>query len=72
MDRRDDELLARQLRGVAPPRNDGLVGLTVVTVFFAGLSLGAYVFAPHQDAPVPHDAVAVMSVPGDSPATVQR
>jgi len=47
MEQRDDELLAKQLRGVSPLRNDGLVGLTVVTVFFVGVSIGGYVFAPH-------------------------
>ena len=41
MDRHDHELLAKQLRGVSPPRHDGIVALTVVAVFLVGIAFGA-------------------------------
>jgi len=72
MDQRDDDLLAKQLQGIGPPRNDGLVGLTVVTVFFVGLSIGAYVFAPHGERVAPHDAVAEITMSTGAPPAVQR
>ncbi len=47
MDRRDWELLGKQLRGSAPSRrNDGATALTVVAVFFAGMIIGGIFFAP--------------------------
>lgn len=70
MDRRDDELLAKQMSHVAPPRNDGLVGLTVVSVFIAGLILGGIVATPKHAPRPPHDAFAAIS--SDAPATVAR
>jgi hypothetical protein len=70
MDRRDDELLAKQMHGMVPPRNDGLVGLTVAAVFLIGLFLGATVFAPKTPAPPSHDVFAAYST--RAPATVQR
>ena len=43
MDRRDDELLAKQMRAISPPHN--AVGLALLAVFAAGLMLGAVLFA---------------------------
>ena len=72
MDRRDRKLLATQLQTISPPSNDGLLGLTVVTVFFAGLALGGLLFAqPGERAqPAPQHAMAVL--PDGAPATTLR
>ncbi|HZT27719.1 MAG TPA: hypothetical protein VFA57_18670 [Pseudolabrys sp.] len=68
MTRRDDELLARQMRGITSG-NEGLIGLTVLAVFVAGLAIGGIVFAPSPTRTPPHDAVAAVS---SAPTTVQR
>jgi len=70
MDRRDQELLDKQLRTVSPPRNDGLLGLAGVAVFVLGLLIGASLFAPPKPQTAPHDAMAQMSL--GAPATVDR
>ena len=73
MGRRDEELLAKQMRSVAPPRNDALVGLTVAAVFFVDFVLGGSFFAPRVDpgapAPPPQDVAAYSS---GAPTTIQR
>jgi hypothetical protein len=69
MNRRDEELLDKQLRSIAPPRNDAVVGLVGVAVFIAGLTLGAYLAGP-SETPAPHDALAALSL-GVQP-TAQR
>ena len=47
MDRRDWELLDKQLQGSDPSRrNDGVPILTVVAVFFSGMIIGGILFAP--------------------------
>ena len=40
MEQRDWELLDKQVWGLRPPRNDGVIVLTVVAMFFAGMILG--------------------------------
>jgi hypothetical protein len=55
MDRRDQELLDRQLRHVQiAPRNDGVLMLALLAVFFTGMAVGgffyAYAGAPMQTA----------------------
>ena len=46
MDRRDQELLDKQLRTVAPAhRRDGLMILAIVAVFFSGMVLGGTLFS---------------------------
>lgn len=70
MDRRDQELLDKQLRTISPPRNDGLLGLLGAAVFVAGLVLGASLFAPPKQPVAPHDAMASMSL--GAPSTVDR
>ena len=59
MDRHDDELLAKQMRAISPPRND--VGLALLAVFAAGLMLGAVLFAGPREPVPPHDAMAAIS-----------
>ena len=41
MDQRDQELLDKQMRAISPaPRRDGVVIVTVLMVFLAGMTLG--------------------------------
>ena len=70
MNRRDEELLAKQMCRMVPPRNDGLVALTVLTVFLIGLVLGGTVFAPNTPRLAPHEAIAAIST--GASATFQR
>jgi hypothetical protein len=59
MDRRDDELLAKQMRAISPPRND--VGLALLAVFIAGLFAGAMLFANRTGPAASYDVMAAMS-----------
>jgi hypothetical protein len=68
MNRRDEELLDKQLRSIEPPRNDAVLGFVGVAVFVAGLTIGAYLTVPAGDSRAPHDAMAAIS----TLATVQR
>ncbi|MGB9390569.1 MAG: hypothetical protein WCB70_11385 [Xanthobacteraceae bacterium] len=48
MDQRDQELLDKQLRRLnlyLSPRNDGVMVLAILVVFFAGMTLGGFVSA---------------------------
>ena len=47
MEQRDWELLDKQVWGLRPPRNDDVIVLTVVAVFFAGMILGGPL-VPHE------------------------
>ena len=51
MDQRDRELLDKQLRWLSPPRNDGIIILTVAAMFFAGVTLGDLLF-PREGEPM--------------------
>jgi hypothetical protein len=44
MTRRDRELLDKQLWAVSPtpPRNNGLIGLSIIAVFVAGMAIGSF------------------------------
>ena len=66
MNRRDDELLAKQMRWISPPRND--FGLALAAVFIAGLVLGAVLFAQPRPQTAPHDAMAALSLPQEGSA----
>jgi hypothetical protein len=50
MDRRDQELLEKQLRQLnPPPRHDGMAILVLVAVLLAGIALGGIWFGhPHE------------------------
>ena len=50
MDRRDQELLDKQMRRLTPPRNDGAIAVMLATMFLVGMTLGS-VLSPHQSAP---------------------
>jgi hypothetical protein len=46
MNRRDQELLQKQLHSIyAAPRSDGVLMLAVLAVFFAGIALGGFLYA---------------------------
>lgn len=46
MNRRDQELLDKQMHAIyVPPRNDGVLMLAAVAVFLAGITLGSFLFA---------------------------
>jgi hypothetical protein len=52
MDRRDEELLGKQLHGLTvAPRGDGAIIVTIVAVFLAGVALGSFLFA-YKGAPL--------------------
>ena len=52
MDRRDRELLDKQLRHLrAIPRNDGIMVLALLSVFFTGMAIGGFAYA-YTGAPV--------------------
>jgi hypothetical protein len=66
MDRRDQELLDKQLWGVSrsPPRNGDIIGLGFVVVFLASIAIGDILFA-HQSKQMQiasHDAVVAISL----------
>jgi hypothetical protein len=43
MDRHDQDLLDKQMRRITPsPRGDGAMGLALVAVFLAGMTLGTF------------------------------
>jgi hypothetical protein len=73
MDQRDQELLDKQLRSVSPsPRNDGVMILAIVAVFFAGITLGGILFAPENGSTQIASNDAAISVPkGISPSMWQ-
>lgn len=62
MNRRDIELLDKQLRGLNPPRNDGLIALTTVIVFCVGIAVGGALFADHDEAAAPNDIAVATSL----------
>jgi hypothetical protein len=51
MDRRDQELLDKQMRRLTPPRNDGVIVLMLATMFVVGMTLGS-VLSAHQSEPI--------------------
>ena len=68
MNRRDEELLAKQMRTMAPPRNDGVIALMVAAVFLVGFVLGGSFFAPRTPTPATDGVYAAYG----APATLQR
>lgn len=52
MNRRDQELLDKQLRGLnIAPRSDGIMILAILAVFFTGIAIGGFLYA-YTDNPV--------------------
>ncbi|MGO9683075.1 MAG: hypothetical protein ACLPTZ_10905 [Beijerinckiaceae bacterium] len=65
MDKHDWELLDKQMRGLSPPRNDGIFVLAILAVFFAGLILGSFPAASNSEPmrTASNDATAGISHP---------
>ena len=75
MNRRDQELLDKQLRGLyRPPRNDGVLVLAILAMFFAGMTLGGFLTAyksePMQIAS--NDATPMISLPNGAPLSTRQ
>ena len=51
MDRRDRELLDKQMRRLTPPRNDGVIAVMLAAMFLVGMALGG-VLSAHQSEPI--------------------
>jgi hypothetical protein len=51
MDRRDQELLDKQMRRLTPPRNEGVIAMMLAAMFLVGMTLGGFLSA-HQSEPI--------------------
>jgi energy-converting hydrogenase Eha subunit F len=51
MDRRDKELLDKQMGRLTPPRIDGVFAVLLATMFLVGMTLGS-VLSAHQSEPI--------------------
>ena len=51
MDRRDQELLDKQMRRLTPPRNDGVIAVLLAVMFLVGMTLGG-VLSAHKTEPI--------------------
>jgi hypothetical protein len=74
MEQRDWELLDKQGLGLRPPRNDGVIVLTVVAVFFAGMILGG-LLVPNESELMriaSSDARTAFSLSNGAPPTTWR
>jgi hypothetical protein len=49
MDRRDQELLEKQMRRLRPPRNDGVIVVLLAAVFLVGMTLGSVLSEPKTE-----------------------
>jgi hypothetical protein len=49
MDRRDQELLDKQMQRLTPPRNDGVIAVLLATVFLVGMTLGSVLSEPKTE-----------------------
>jgi hypothetical protein len=49
MDRRDQELLDKQMRRLTPPRNDGVIVVLLAAVFLVGMTLGSVLSEPKTE-----------------------
>jgi hypothetical protein len=63
MDKRDAELLDRQLWGISPspPQSSASIGLTIVVVFLAGMAVGNVFFAQKSESVLTRDTIALIS-----------
>jgi hypothetical protein len=51
MDRRDQELLDKQMRRLTPPRNEGVIALLLAAMFLVGMTLGG-ALSEHKTEPI--------------------
>jgi len=76
MNRRDQELLDKQLWGMSPappPRYGGTLGLAIVVAFFGGLAVGGMLFAQKSNQPqtATHDAMLTLSLMNSAPVDMR-
>ncbi len=50
MDRRDQQLLDKQMRRLTSPRHEGAIAVMLTAMFLVGMALGS-VLSPHQSSP---------------------
>ena len=50
MDRRDQELLDKQMRRLTPPRHEGAIAVMLAAMFLVGMTLGN-VLSPNKSEP---------------------
>jgi hypothetical protein len=72
MDQRDLALLDKQLRGLNPPRNDRVVGIAVVAVFFIGMAVGGVLFASAAEPTRTAANIPAASILSQSTSAVQQ
>jgi hypothetical protein len=73
MNQHDRELLDKQMRGLSP-RNDGVMILAILTVFFVGITLGGFLSA-YKSEPIQiawNDATPEISIPNGAPPTTRH
>jgi hypothetical protein len=49
MDRRDQELLDKQMRRLSPARNDGAIAVMLAAMFLVGMTLGSVLSEPKTE-----------------------
>jgi hypothetical protein len=49
MDRRDQELLDKQMRRLSSPRNDGVIVVLLAVMFVVGMTLGSVLSEPKTE-----------------------
>jgi hypothetical protein len=49
MDRRDQELLDKQMRSLTPPRNEGVIAVLLAAMFLVGMTLGSVLSEPKTE-----------------------
>jgi hypothetical protein len=61
MNRYDQELLDKQMRRLAPPRNVGVIAVMLAVMFLVGMTLGS-VLSPQQSAPTQIASMEIASM----------
>ena len=61
MDRREKELLDKQMRLLSAPRNDGVIVVMLAAMFLVGVAIGGVVF-PHQSEPTQIASTQIASI----------
>ena len=61
MDRRDQELLDKQMRRLTPPRNEGVIAVMLAVMFLVGMTLGS-VLSQQQSAPTQIGSMKIASI----------
>jgi hypothetical protein len=76
MDRRDQDLLNKQLDHLnPPPRSGGTIMLAIASVFVAGVTIGGYLFAHKGELPTrtaSTETLPAMPVPAGAPPIIAR